>query len=161
YAKPRDGRTQDTGVWRSGKLVTAGSDRSARRASVEAALYNQRALLDSALAALTPPDPRRINMYLLAIAGDGNQEVFRREVDFVRDHFDPRFDTKGPSLALINSRNTMGSAPMATKTSIRESLDYIAARMDKEKDILFVFLTSHGSKEHELVLDQKGMDLDN
>jgi hypothetical protein len=162
YAKPRpDGRTQDTGIWRYGRLQTGGRDQAARKASVEAALYNQRALLDGALAALTPRDPNKINLYLLAIAGDGNQEVFRREVDFVRDQFDGRFATKGHSLALVNSRNTIASAPMATKTSIREALAGIASRMDKDRDILFVFLTSHGSKEHELTLDQKGMDLDN
>jgi hypothetical protein len=31
--------------------------------------------------------------------------------------------------------------------------------MDREHDILFVFLTSHGSRQHELVLNQNGMEL--
>jgi len=31
--------------------------------------------------------------------------------------------------------------------------------MDREQDILFLFLTSHGSREHEFVLSQKGMSL--
>lgn len=129
------------------------------RRNVEAALYNQRALLDKAHAALLPQDPKKIDMYLLAVAGDGSQEVFRREVEFVRTQFDRAFGTQGRSLALINSRNTVASAPMATVTSIRESLRAIAARMDKEQDILFFFVTSHGSKEHELSLNQNGMEL--
>ena len=50
---------------------------------------------------------------------------------------------------------------MATVTSIRESLNAIAERMDKQHDILFLFLTSHGTKEHELSLAQNGMNLRN
>jgi hypothetical protein len=48
---------------------------------------------------------------------------------------------------------------MATVTSIRDALKAIAARMDLEQDILFLFLTSHGSREHELSLSQNGMQL--
>jgi len=159
YAKARpDGRTQDSGTWHFGRLKGAQDERRAR-VNVESALYNQRALLDTALAGVSPRDPNRINLYFLGIAGDGSQEVFRREVDFVRAEFDSSYGTKGRSLALINSRNTIDSAPMATMTSIREALNVIASRMDKQKDILFVYLTSHGSEEHDLTLDVDGMNL--
>ena len=161
YAKARpDGRAQDTGTWHFGRLKGAQDERRAR-VSVESALYKQRALLDAALAAVAPRDPDRINLYFLGIAGDGSQEVFHREVDFVRAEFDRSYGTQGRSLALINSRNTLDSAPMATMTSIREALSVIASRMDKEKDILFVYLTSHGSEEHDLTLDVDGMNLRN
>ncbi len=161
YAKARpDGRTQESGTWHFGHLKGAQDDRRAR-VNVESALYNQRALLDSALGTVVPSDPNRINLYFLGIAGDGSQEVFRREVDYVRAQFDTSYGTKGRSLALINSRNTTDSMPMATMTSIREALAVIASRMDKEKDILFVYLTSHGSEEHDLALDVDGMNLRN
>ncbi len=126
---------------------------------VEAALYLQRPLLDQALATLTPSDPSRISMYFLGVAGDGTQEVFRREVEFVRKQFDRDFGTRGHSLTLINSRNTVDTQPMATRTSLRVALQAIASRMDRQKDILFLFLTSHGTPTHELVLGQFGMDL--
>jgi hypothetical protein len=159
YAKPRpDGSTEVSGVWRYGRLVDERAERQAQE-NVEAALYNQRALLDKALASLVRRNPAKINLYFLAIGGDGSQEVFRREVEFVRSQFDREFGTTGRSLALINSRSTMRSVPMATVTSIRESLKAIAARMDKETDILFLFLTSHGSKEHEFTLNQERMQL--
>ncbi|WP_199688072.1 C13 family peptidase [Noviherbaspirillum sedimenti] len=38
-------------------------------------------------------------------------------------------------------------------------MNTIARRMDREKDILFLFLTSHGSKKHELTLNQNGIEL--
>jgi len=93
------------------------------------------------------------------VAGDGSQEVFRREVEFVRAQFDRDFATRGRSLALVNSRTTAGSAPMATVTTIREAIKTIAARMDRDNDILFLYLTSHGAKDHEFRLNQNAMSL--
>ncbi len=161
YAAPRpDGRTEDSGVWRYGALAD-GKELLQAKLNVEIALYNQRQLLDKALASIAPRDPGKINLYLLAVAGDGSQEVFRREVEFVQEQFAVRFGTRGRSLALINSRNTVTAVPMATVTSIRDALQAVASRMDKEKDILFLFLTSHGSENHEFVLNQNSMNLRN
>ena len=161
FAKPRaDGTTQQSGLWRFGVLES--EQREQRRlasANVETALYNQRALLTQAIDALAPREPGRINLFLLAVGGDGSQEVFRREVEFVRKQFAERFGTGKRTIALVNSRTTVGSAPMATATSVREALAALGARMDRSQDILFVFLTSHGSRQHELVLNQNGMDL--
>jgi hypothetical protein len=158
-AKPgEDGQARETGTWRYGSLHDAEAEKK-MLAAVEAAVYEQKTLLDKALAALEPGKPGRIELYLLAVAGDGSQEVFRREVDFVRNSFAERFGTAGRSVVLVNSRNTLASAPMATVTSIRAALQAIAARMNRDEDILFLFLTSHGSKEHELVLNQRGMRL--
>jgi len=159
YAKPqKDGRTKDSGLWRYGSLESQPEQKETKQ-NVEAALYNQRTLLDTMLANIAPGDPARINLYMLAIGGDGKQEVFRREVEYVQKQFDRDFGTQSRSLALINSRTTVTSKPMATLTSIRESLNTIASRMDKQKDILFLYLTSHGSKTHEFILDQNGMEL--
>ncbi len=171
YARRQsDGRTADTGIWRQGKLEGAGTgpqaparpDPAARERAaenVELALYRQRPLLDAALAGLAPSERGRINLYLLAVGGDGSEEVFRREVEYVRAQFDRDFGTRNRSVALINSRSTVATVPMATQTSIRESLKAIAGRMDRENDILFLFLTSHGSRDHEFRLNQNAMTL--
>ena len=98
-------------------------------------------------------------MYLVAVGGDGSQEVFRRESEYVRAQFDERYGTRGRSLALVNSRATVASAPMATQLSITEAVNAIAARMNREEDILFLFLTSHGSRDHQLALRQNHMTL--
>ena len=159
YAKPReDGRSSESGTWRWGSLQDPEGERKLR-AAFETALYEQKALLDKSLAALQPGTPGRIDMYLLAVGGDGSQEVFRREVDFVRNAFAERFGTAGRAVVLVNSRTTLASQPMATATSIRAALQAIAARMDRDEDILFLFMTSHGSRDHEFVLNQRGMQL--
>lgn len=157
YAAPKaDGSTQASGVWKQGKL-DAQAELAQAALNVERALFQQRPLLDQALASLAPSQAGRINLYLLAIAGDGSQEVFRREAEFVRGKFDSDYGTRSRSVALVNSRSTVESAPMATLTSIRETLRAIAAKMNKDNDILFVFLTSHGSNDHEFRLAQNAM----
>jgi hypothetical protein len=161
YATPQqDGRTKDAGTWSYGEFENKEAAKKTKL-DVETALYNQRALLDRTLAEIAPHKPDEINLYLLAIAGDGAQEVFHRETEFVRKQFDRDYGTQGRSVILVNSRNTIANAPMATVTSIRESLMAIAGKMDKAQDILFLFMTSHGSKTHEFSLDQNGMDLRN
>jgi hypothetical protein len=161
YARPRDdGRSEDRGTWRDGRFEDEAARQLAMR-NVELALYSQQSVLQRALGGLAPREAGRINMYMLALGGDGTQEVFRREAAFVRDQFDRGFGTRDRSLALVNSRSTVTEMPMATITSIRESLKAIAAKMDREQDILFLFLTSHGSKEHELTLSQNNMGLRN
>jgi hypothetical protein len=139
--------------------AAAAAQEAAARANVETALYNQPALLQRSIGALRPRDPDAINLYVLAIAGDGSQEVFRREVEFVGDELERMFHVRGHTITLINSRSTVATVPMATVTSIREALAAIAASMDRERDILFFFVTTHGSRDHLLVLDQPGMDL--
>lgn len=158
-ADPREGQArEEKGNWQHGKL---GADDSEDKAlvAVETALYGERKLLDEALQRLAPREADKVNLYLLAIAGDGSQEVFRREVEYVRDAFAARFQSATRTVVLANSRTSIGRLPMATRTSVSESLDAIGLKMDKEKDILFLFLTSHGAKDHTFALTQNQMGL--
>lgn len=158
YAQPQaDGRTSDAGIWSMGRLRSTLDEEERRgRQALEQALYLQAPLLDARLGALQARTPGRINLYLLAVAGDGNQEVFRREVEFVDAAFAERFGTAGHSITLVNAKGGAEHTPIASVTSLRRSLDAIGRRMDKTQDILFVFLTSHGSKTHELSLGLPG-----
>lgn len=161
YAKPqKDGSTLKKGTWQYGEFLDKEAEKQ-QKTRIENALYSQSSLLSSALEQLKPQDPSRIDLYLLAVGGDGSQEVFRRETEFVKTQFDRDFGTLGRSLILANSREASSRLPMATATSIQKSLQSIASKMDKQNDILFLFMTSHGSKEHEFVLGQGGMDIAN
>ena len=157
YARARGGKTQETGTWQMGSL-DGGKD-ARPTADVETAIYTQRKLLDDTLAGIAANDPSKTEMYVLAVAGDGSQEVFRREVEFVRKQFADRFGTGERTVALINSRTTLATAPMATVTSIAEAVKAIAAKMDRENDILFVYLSSHGSPELGLYLNQSSIQM--
>lgn len=159
YATPqKDGRTNDVGTWSFGRLDDPQEEKRVAM-NVESALYNQNALLEAQFGPLQPHQPGKINMYLLAVGGYGEQEVFRREIEYVQAQFDHQYGTAGRSAVLVNSRTTVAKYPMATKTSIEQGLHRVAERMDKQNDILFLFLTSHGSRDHQLSLSQSGMEL--
>lgn len=157
---PGDAAPAEAGTWRYGPLVSdgVGGGNDIRGQAVETILYNQADLLDRALADIQPGNPDKIDLYLLAVGGDGSQEVFRREVAYAVDLFNERFETEGRSVSLVNSRTSYESIPMATRTSLGKSIEVLADRMDDE-DILFVYMTSHGSREHQLVLDFNDMQL--
>lgn len=106
--------------------------------------------IQNALAQLAPQRPGVIDLYALIVAGDGEEDVFRREADAVRQVLDERLGTKGRSLALVNHRSM--PRPEATLRSIEFVLRAVARRMDVGEDILFLHLTSHGGANHVLSL---------
>ncbi|WP_196158664.1 C13 family peptidase [Reinekea sp. G2M2-21] len=150
------------GLWQAGKLVARIHDdeRIEHLGNLaEQVLYNQNDLLQTQFDALLDSNPEQTNAYLLAVGGDGNQEVFRREVLYAQQLFDTRFATKDRSVVLINSKETAAAYPVATVTSIEKTLQVLAGKMNPEKDILLLYLTSHGSADHQLYLNQPGMGL--
>ncbi len=155
-----DGRAPESGRFVRGELAeTANAERRRNAISAESLLYNQPALLAMTFDSLLPTEPERINAYLLAVGGDGREEVFRRETEFIAQIFDTRLGTAGRSVMLINSRTSFDRVPLATATSIGYALDALTERMDPDNDILFVYLTSHGSPDHQLVLSQRGIQI--
>lgn len=151
----------EEGYWYKGFIV---SEEKAQRIihygnAAERALYVQNELLATQFDQLLTTDTNNVNLYLLAIAGDGSQGVFKREVDFSSRLFEERYQAKGRTLKLINGAHSATEYPMATVTSIERAFQKLTEVMDVENDILFVFLTSHGSREHRLYLNQLDMGL--
>ncbi|MBU2641806.1 MAG: C13 family peptidase [Gammaproteobacteria bacterium] len=113
----------------------------------EALLYQQPRLLDGTLQTLRAQRPAISDLYFVGFAGYGWQDVFMKEMHTVRALFDSRFDTRGRSLALINNAQTEASAPIATTTALQTVLAHVGNLLDPEEDVLFLFVTSHGSGE--------------
>ena len=116
-------------------------------------IYRQQALLSEALAKLKPGQAGKTELFLVAAAGYATQDVFMKEVNSVVQLFDERFGTQGHSLRLINNTATMDEVPMASKTALQQALQRVASLMNENEDILFLFMTSHGSKDHKFSLD--------
>jgi hypothetical protein len=74
-------------------------------------------------------------------------------VNSVTELFNERFDTQGRSIRLINNATTVDAVPIFSKTALQQSLQHIAGLMNRDEDILFLFMTSHGSSEHKFSLD--------
>ncbi|MGG4656733.1 C13 family peptidase [Pseudomonas vlassakiae] len=123
---------------------------------LDLALLNQGRLLDEALARV-PRSAPPVQLYSLVVAGDGQQSVFLREADYVSNMLNVRFGARG-QVTLVNHRDQMTTRPMATRENLNRAARTLAERSGPE-DLIFIYLTSHGSQDHQLVLDQPRLQL--
>ena len=106
---------------------------------------------------LAPERPGTIDLYAILVGGDGAEDVFRREVGQVRRVLEERFDAAGRTVTLVNTRGT--PEPEATLHSLAYALKRVAATMNRDEDILFLHLTTHGGSNHVLVLSHGEQEL--
>jgi len=149
-----DGTVQ-SGTWANGQRVRD-ADGKLLPDSLELGLLAQGRLLDDALANV-PASTSAIELYTLTLGGDGKQSVFLRESDYVSNMLNSRFGAFG-QIRLVNHRDHLVDRPMATRENLRRAALTLAERSGPE-DLIFIYLTSHGTSEHELVLDQPRMEL--
>ena len=123
---------------------------------LELALLNQGKLLEQSLASL-PRSIAPIELYSLVLAGDGQQSVFLREADYVSRLLKVRFGARG-QVTLVNHRDHLADRPMATRENLTRAAQALAERSGPE-DLIFIYLTSHASQDHQLVLDQPRLQL--
>ena len=117
-----------------------------RELDVERMFYRQPELLSGRLESLLAERSDREDLYFVGFAGYALQDVFRNEIQFARALFDRRFDTQGRSLVLINNLATRKTLPLATSVNLEHTLQYLGNMIDRENDVVVLFLTSHGSK---------------
>ena len=110
----------------------------------EQALYAQSDLLNQSLAGLQAGNAGQPTWFFLGVGGAGYQDVFKSEVEHIVEQFDQYFGTQTHSMILVNNDDTLTSRPMATQTSIQRALNVMGGLMDKQHDVLFFYLTSHG-----------------
>lgn len=147
--------TQQSGLWANGQRVRDAHGKPLPD-PLELGLLTQGALLNKALAAVPASTPA-MELYSLVVGGDGKQSVFMREADYVTKMLAERFSAYG-QISLVNHRDHLADRPMATRESLRRAVQTLAERSGPE-DLIFIYLTSHGTHEHELVLDQPRMEL--
>jgi hypothetical protein len=144
-----------SGTWINGQRVRDAEGKLLPD-TLELGLLAQGRLLDTALANVPPSTPA-VELYSLTLGGDGKQSVFLRESDYVANMLSTRFGTLG-QIRLVNHRDHLADRPMATRENLRRAALTLAERSGPE-DLIFIYLTSHGTSEHELVLDQPRMEL--
>lgn len=149
-----DGRRQNGTWWRGQRLRD--EQHRALPDPLELGLLEQGRLLDAAIAALPASTPD-IELYALTLAGDGKQSVFLREADYVARLLGERFAAHG-RITLANHRDHLADRPLATRESLTRAVRALAERSAAE-DLIFIYLTSHGSRSHELHLDQPRLQL--
>jgi len=126
----------------------------------EQVMYAQPDLLGREAARLKARTPGKVNLYAIVFAGDGSQNVFRNEAEYFNKLFSRRFDAAGHVMVLENNLTSLTTRPLATWTNLEDALDAVASKMDPAQDILLLYFTTHGSKDHTLLVDMDPLPLD-
>ena len=131
------------------KTAAPGRAKAIGRDEAEDVMTAQAELVRAETAKLRRGRKGVVDLYFVGFAGH-SQDVFLQEVVYARELFDERFDTRGRSVVLVNNARTKETLPIASLTNLRATLADVAKAMNPGEDVLFLWLASHGAKEHEL-----------
>ena len=110
-------------------------------------------LVAKQVAALPRQRPGIPDLYVIGVAGDGTQDVFRNEAIYLDNLMRQRLHARG-TLSLVSHPDSVGATPrpLASYDNLYDAVKGVAKRMDRREDILLLYLTMHGTPEHELAL---------
>jgi len=152
------------GKWENGKY--AGDNAAAyvkdglANIDIEKVMYAQHDRVEKALEKLSPEVPGVPDLYFVGFGSYGEEDVFMNEVRHSADVMDRLYAAGNRSLILINNPKTAEEIPLATVTNLETVLKGVARKMNVDEDILFLYVTSHGSKDHEVTVYMNGISLD-
>lgn len=112
----------------------------------------QQTLLNDLLRTITPATGSERHVYGLVYA-PYSQDVFLRESAMVQKLLEDRFHAQGRVVRLVNNSATAAELPWATPLNLERSLRTLADTMDIERDVLVVYLTSHGGDDFTLAAE--------
>jgi hypothetical protein len=127
----------------------AGGDeaRSRRFELTQQIMEQQPKLLSRQLDELAAQRSGLVDVYAITYAPYADEDVFRRESAMVADVMEKRFDAHARTVQLVNHRQTAGDFAWATPLNLQRAIDKMASLMNRDEDILFVHLTSHGARD--------------
>ncbi|RZA16576.1 MAG: peptidase C13, partial [Lysobacteraceae bacterium] len=133
-------------------MATASASRPQDPATTMAT--RDRALVAAQVAALPAQREKVTDLYAIGMAGDGTEDVFRNEAEYFTRLMQQRLHARG-TIALVSHPDSVGAKPLplASYENLRDAVDGVARRMDRRNDILLLYLTMHGTPDHELVLN--------
>ena len=126
----------------------------------EELLYAQADRIDAAVTAMASPTAPGPYVYFLGFAGFGEQPVFAQEITLAANRIDQRYGIGDRRILLVNDRRDYDRHPFASPSALARALNGIAARMDREDDVLFLALSSHGKNNPHLVITNGALPLD-
>jgi hypothetical protein len=110
-------------------------------------------LVGAEIAALPRQQPGVVDLYAIGVAGDGSEDVFRNETEYFATLMRDRFHARGVVTLVSNPASLRGKPrPLASYDNLYDAVTGIAGKMDRREDILLLYLTMHGTHEHELAL---------
>lgn len=148
-ASATDGETQNDGRADEG---ASGDDDSAPAppALSQELIEAQARTLPAALDALAPGRPGVVDLYAITFAPYADEDVFSNEATLVTELMRGRFDAQQRLVHLQSHARSVAELPWATPLNLHRTIQRMAAVMNRDEDILFIHLTSHGARDGQL-----------
>lgn len=90
--------------------------------------------------------------FFVGFAGMGEQRVFAEEIALADRLIAQQYDSGERSVELVNDPRDLKAHPFASATALHRTLIDISRKMNPERDILFLALSSHGSEDATLAV---------
>jgi Peptidase C13 family len=146
-------------VWASPEVEETAESNNAQ-ADAEALLFDQSARIDQALAAIKPDSSSAPKAFFLGFAGVGDQKVFAQEIGLASRVLSERYGMAGRGLSLLNDERDLQRAPLATVSGLKYALKGLAGRMNVDRDVLFLAISSHGAQDPAIAVSNADLPLD-
>jgi hypothetical protein len=145
-------------VWAAPEVAAAG-DGGDSHADAETVLFEQAIRIDQALAAVQSDPSSNPRGFFLGFAGVGGQKVFAQEIGLASRVLSERYGMENRALALINDERDLQRAPIGSVSGLRYALQGLADRMNLDRDILFLVISSHGAREPAIAVSNSDLPL--
>ncbi|UPJ47048.1 hypothetical protein IVB30_27610 [Bradyrhizobium sp. 200] len=111
---------------------------------VAAVELSQPRLLEAEMKKLLPERKGMTDIYAIGIAGWSSQDVFIKELNGGLSALNRSLDLDRGAIRLVNHRDTLEISPVASRTNFAAAVRAVAGVMNRDEDVLVVFITSHG-----------------
>ena len=118
----------------------------------------ERDLVDAQIARFPAEPGSEARMYFLGFAGYGEERVFAEEIKLAARVVGDNYGSATRSVLLINDRRDFTTYPPASESSLRYALNALSRVMNREEDVLFLALSSHGSRDATIDVSNEGME---
>ena len=149
----------DFALWSPRQSAEQLADYRESEQRAEELLYGQSERIDAAINAIPAGAADQAQVYFVGFAGFGPQKVFAQEIALAAQRIDERYATANRQVLLVNDRRDYDRLPLASNTALARTLAGIGARMNRERDVLFLALSSHGKRDPYLVVENGALPL--
>src|SRR5205085_6630049 len=100
--------------------------------------------------ALTQTGPAGRGTYVVSVGAGGTQQLFGREARVAQTVLGRSFNAGRHTLLLANDQASLYRIPLASTTNLETVLMGVGKKLDPARDLVVIYLTSHGSRDAEL-----------
>ena len=116
----------------------------------------QRRLVDAQVAQLDLAPTGAPRVFFLGFAGVGEERVFAEEIKLAARVVGENYGSVSRSVLLLNDRRDLTTYPLASESSLRYALKALSHVMNRDEDVLFLALSSHGASDATIDVSNEG-----